>query len=49
LILKGQPLPDLLEPEPEAETDDVEATVDTPSDREPEGPGVLPKPGEQPA
>ena len=49
LILKGQPLPDLQEPAPEVETDDVVAVADQPADRETESPGVLPKPGEQPA
>ena len=49
LILKGQPLPDLPEPAPEVETDDDVAVAEEPADREPESPGVLPKPGEQPA
>ena len=49
LILKGQPLPDLPELAPEADTDDLIAAAEKPADREPESPGVLPKPDEQPA
>ncbi len=49
LILKGQPLPDLAHRPAEAETDETETPAETPTDREPESPTVLPKPGEQPA
>jgi cell division protease FtsH len=49
LILKGQPLPDLPQPAPEVETDEAVPLPEGPADREPETPGVLPKPGEQPA
>jgi cell division protease FtsH len=48
-LLKGEPLPDLPQLAAEAETDDAVAPVEKPADREPENPGVLPKPGEQPA
>ena len=49
LLLKGQPLPDLPQPVPEAATEPAVAATEKPADREPESPGVLPKPGEQPA
>jgi len=48
LILKGQPLPEL-QTAAAVEAEDSGAPAEKPVDREPEGPGVLPKPGEQPA
>ncbi|NIL99432.1 MAG: ATP-dependent zinc metalloprotease FtsH [Acidobacteria bacterium] len=49
LILKGQPLPDLMQPASDAEPDESVPLSDEPADTETDGPAVLPKPGEQPA
>jgi cell division protease FtsH len=48
LILKGQPLPDLPQAA-ELEATEPATPVERPTEREPDGSGALPKPGEQPA
>ena len=49
LLLKGQPLPELVVHVPEPDTDDVAAPVEKTVEPQSDSPTVLPKPGEQPA